>query len=145
MLASSGSATSGHNSSTATAPAENRTNAPTATPRIAANAAYNAKLPATCQVAGLVGERSTAISGSVNNRATSTAPSTMTIAATEENAAHTMAFAASTTDRFGVAMNVVRINPVRYSPVMVIDASTMSTGTPNTATPSAALPGGNGV
>ena len=69
----------------------------------------------------------------------------MITAHTEENAAHTTAFAVSTCVRFGVASKVVRISPLRYSPVIVIEDSTIRTGTPNTATPSAALKGGSPV
>jgi hypothetical protein len=78
-------------------------------------------------------------------RATKTAPITIRAVFTPENAAATMAFAANTRLRLGVAMNVVRIIPLRYSPVTVIAARTMSTGTPNTATPVAAFSGGSGA
>ena len=66
-------------------------------------------------------------------------PTTISAAYERRNTAATTAFATSTSVRFGVAMNVVRIIPLRYSPVTVIDASTISTGTPNTATPIAAF------
>ena len=62
-----------------------------------------------------------------------------------ENNDTTMALATSTSVRFGVAMNVVRIIPLRYSAVIVMDASTINTGTPNTAAPSAARSGPNGA
>ena len=70
---------------------------------------------------------------------------TVTAAHPPEKTAATTAFATSTSVRFGVAMNVVRIIPLRYSPVTVIEARIISTGTPNTATPMAAFSGGSGL
>src|SRR5689334_5094900 len=100
MFPSRGSATSGHSSSTATAPAAKRTSAPTATPSTAASAAYNANPPATRQVAGLAIDSCVPTTGSATILATSTEASTMITAHTEENAAHTTAFAVSTCVRF---------------------------------------------
>ena len=60
---------------------------------------------------------------------------------TAENDAATMAFAATTTARCGVAAKVDRMVPLRYSPVTVSADTTISSGTANTATPIAACCG----
>src|SRR6476661_6061995 len=58
-----------------------------------------------------------------------------------EKADATTAFAARSNDRFGTAMNVVRISPLRYSLVTVSADRIISTGTPKTTAPVAARSG----
>src|ERR1700741_218083 len=140
-----GSATSGHISSTATAPAECRSSAATATPSTAASAANSEIAPTRRQVPRSTSDRFEPTSGGAIRRPTSTAAIVSAAAYTAENIAATTAFAINTKVRFGVAMNVVRIIPLRYSPVTVIAARIINTGTPNTATPVAAFSGGSGA
>src|ERR1700742_1767902 len=140
-----GSTSSGHSSSTATAPAECRSSAATPTPSTAVSAAYSVTAPMRRQVSGSMNDSCEPASGVVTTCAITTAAIVITAAYTAENSAAMVAFATSTDVRSGVAMNVVRIMPLRYSPVTVIAARTISTGTPNTTTPIAAFSGGSGA
>src|SRR5215213_2642894 len=144
-LPTTGSTTNGHNSSTATAPAECRNSAATATPRTADSAANKAIAPTGRHVSGRPSDNCDAANGGDISLATRMTPTTIAAAYTAEKTDVTVAFASKTAVRLGVAMNVVRIIPLRYSPVTVIAARIISTGTPKTAAPVAAFSGGSGA
>src|SRR5215211_3636789 len=144
-LPTTGSTTNGHNSSTATAPAECRNSVATATPSAADTAANNAIAPTGRHVSGRARDSCVAANGGDISLSTRMTPTTIAAAYNVEKADVTAALASSTAVRLGVAMNVVRIIPLRYSPVTVIAARMISTGTPNTAAPVAAFSGASGA
>src|SRR5215204_2460026 len=82
-----GSTSSGHSNSTATAPAECRNSAATPTPSTAVSTAYSAMAPTRRQVSGSTSDRCEATSGGAINCPTATAAIVITAAYTAENAA----------------------------------------------------------
>src|ERR1700676_5737072 len=89
---STGSTSSGHSNSNATAPAEGRSRAAPPTPSTAASTANSAIAPTRRQVSGSANDRREPASGGAIRRPTTTAASVITGAYTPENTAATLAF-----------------------------------------------------